>query len=247
MKSHRLARLIPALALLAAGTGCSVLDTKPAPDSGFNPSTASESTRAAFLQKVWVDPAYHGKAWKDSFSAVYVAPVNISYLEKMDWWQQQNVRKAEIAADARALADRMQTKFQEALANYPGDHLAVVGAPGPGVLTVELALVELVPSKAFWNAGVGAAGFVVPGAGFLSAFGSGCIAMEGRLRGGPTNGVIAVFKDRREDKIAPVNLANYTWYRGAEENINDWAAEGAQVLNSTNAVKRPSRFRLNPW
>jgi hypothetical protein len=117
------------------------------------------------------------------------------------------------------------------------------------VLVVELALVELVPSKAFWNAAASAAGFAIPGAGYLSMAGRGSIAIEGRAKDGGNNATIATFKDRRTDKVAPVNLGQYTWYHGAETNIKDWATEFAELLNTQpdRVIKRSSRVTLKPW
>ena len=250
MKYHPcVASGIAALTLLGL-TGCTVFDAKPAADSGFNRTTAPTATRAEFLQQTWVAKAYRGKPVKDQFPSVYIAPVNTRYMAKQSWWQQQtNSRQGELARDTQALAQRMQSQFKQAIATYPGGNLKLAGGPGPGVLVLELALVELVPSNAYWNAGATAAGFVVPGAGLLSAAGAGSIAIEGRLRDGSTNQVIATFKDRRKDKVAPVNIGSYTWYHGAEGNITDWAAEFAELLNTPpgHVVKRPSPVTLKPW
>lgn len=235
---------------LAALTGCQVFDTAPAADSGFNRSTAKSTTRAAFLQQTWVAPAYRGKPIKDKFSSVYIAPVNTRFMMKQTWWQQQTgARKAELADDTQKFAQRMQKQFKQAIAHYPGKNIPLAHGPGNGVLVIELALVELVPSNAYWNAGATAAGFVVPGAGLLSAAGRGTIAIEGRVRDGATNQVIATFKDRRGDKVAPVNIGSYTWYHGAEGNISDWAAEFAELLNTPpqHIVQRPSPVTLMPW
>jgi hypothetical protein len=166
------------------------------------------------------------------------------------WWQKQTgVRQAELASDTAAFAKRMRSQFRQAITSYPGGSLKSASGPGPGVLVMELALVELVPSNAYWNAGATAAGFVVPGAGMLSAAGAGSIAIEGRFRNGSNNKVIANFKDRRKDKTAQVNIGSYTWYHGAEGNINDWASEFAELLNTppTHVVKRPSPVTLMPW
>lgn len=267
--NHSVTTTLAAL-VITTFTGCQMFDAKPAADSGFNRSTAPMNTRATFLQQTWVADAYRGRAVKDKFSAVYVAPVNTSFMEKQNWWQQQSARKADLANDTQAFAQRMRSQFQQAIVNYPGadggrrgsspsgvalqpflggDRLRLANHRGPGVLVLELALVELVPSKAFWNVSATAAGFVVPGAGFLSAAGRGSIAIEGRGRDGATNEIIATFKDRRTDKIAPVNLGSYTWYHGAEGNIGDWAAEFAELLNTppTNVVKRPSPVTLKVW
>ncbi|WP_367870931.1 DUF3313 family protein [Luteolibacter sp. Populi] len=236
--------------LCAAGlTGCQMFDAKPAADSGFNRSTAPVSTRAGFLQQAWVAPAYRGKPVKDHFSSVYIAPVDTRYMARQSWWQQQGEKKNDLAKDTDALAQRMRSQFKQAIAHYPGDNIPLASGPGPGVLVIELALVELVPSKAYWNAGATAAGFVVPGAGLLSAAGRGSIAIEGRARDGGSNTVIATFKDRRADKVAPVNLGSYSWYHGAEGNITDWAAEFAELLNTPpgHVVQRPSSVTLKPW
>ena len=63
------------------------------------------------------------------------------------------------------------------------------------------------------------------------------------------NKVIATFKDRRADKIAPASLGSYTWHHGAEGNIADWAAEFAGLPNTppNHVVKRPSPVTLKPW
>lgn len=245
--NHRLL-LVSALGLAACS--CQFFDAAPAADSGFNPSTAPTKTRAAFVQQAWVDKAYRGKPVKDHFSSVYVAAVDTRHMAEQSWWQQQTgARKSQLADDTRKLAERMRRQFQGAVSRYPGDNIPLARRPGPGVLVIELALVELVPSNAYWNAGATAAGFVVPGAGLLSAAGAGSIAIEGRLRDGGSNRIIATFKDRRKDKVAPVNLGSYTWYHGAEGNIEDWAAEFAELINTppSHTVQRPSPVTLMPW
>jgi hypothetical protein len=235
--------------LLPLLTACQVLDASPRGATGYNRSTAPMETRAQFLQQAWVAAPYRGKPVKDHFQSVYIAPVNTRYMAEQTWWQQQGQNQATLSRDTAKFAARIRQQFQSSISNYPGDHIPLASGPGPGVLVIEVALVELVPSKAYWNAGATAAGFVVPGAGFLSAAGRGSIAIEGRARDGGTGKVIATFKDRRADKVAPVNLDSYTWYEGAEGNVTDWAAEFAELLNTppNHVVKRPSPVKLQPW
>jgi hypothetical protein len=247
-----LSRITCTIAALAAAslTSCELFHAKPAADSGFNRSSSRVSTRAEFLHQTWVANDYRGKPIKERFNSVYFAPVNTRFMSKQSWWQQQTgVRKAELASDTDALAKRMRDEFKKAAANYPGKSLSVANAPGKGVLIIELALVELVPSNAYWNAGATAAGFVVPGAGLLSAAGRGSIAIEGRAKDGSNDRVIATFKDRREDKVAAVNIASYTWYHGAEGNIADWAEDFAELLNTPpgHVIKRPSPVTMVAW
>ncbi|KAB2640026.1 MAG: DUF3313 domain-containing protein [Verrucomicrobia bacterium] len=250
MKLHHIASIGMAALTLVGLTSCQIFDAKPAADSGYNRSTAQINTRAQFLQHTWVAKAYRGKAINDHFSAVYIAPVNTRYMAKQSWWQNQtNARQGELTRDTQQIASQMRGRFKQEVANYPGGHLKLATSPGPGVLVLELALVELVPSNAYWNAGATAAGFVIPGASLLSAAGSGSIAIEGRARAGASHQVIATFKDRRADKIAPINIGSFTWYHGAEGNIADWAAEFAELLNTppSHIVKRPSPVTLKPW
>ena len=250
MKSKHLIAASGLAALAISGmTSCSMFDAKPAANTGFNPTTAPMTTRAAFLQQTWVDAKYRGKPINERFSSVYIAPVNTSYMGKQTWWQHQGERQGQLAKDTAEFAQKMRSQFNQAIANYPGGKMKLANGPGPGVLVIELALVELVPSKAYWNAGATAAGFVIPGAGFLSIAGAGSIAMEGRARDGKTKKVIATFKDRRNDKAAPINIGSYTWYHGAETNVADWAAEFAELLNTPpdHVVKRASAVTLKPW
>jgi len=239
-----------AVLTLVGLTSCQMFDAKPAADSGFNRPTDPVHTRAHFLQHAWVAKIYLNKPVQDCFSAVYIAPVSTSYLFEQSWWQQRtNARQAELAKDTEQIAQRMRERFQQDIANFPGGHLHIASGPAPGVLVLELALVELVPSNAYWNAATTAAGLVVPGIGLLSAAGVGSIAIEGRARDGATHQIIATFRDRRADKIAPVNFGSYSWYHGAEGNIVDWAEEFAELLNTppSHIVKRHSPVTLKPW
>jgi len=247
-------RLVPCLtaALLATVLpSCQLLVPAPAADSGFNPrTTATANSRAAFLQQVWIADSYRGKPVSEQFSSVYIAPVSTRFMAEQSWWQQQTpMRQESLSEDTRAIATRMRQQFMAAIINNRAHKISLARAPGPGVLVIELALVELVPSKAYWNAAATAAGFAVPGAGFLSIAGRGSIAIEGRARDGATNSIIATFKDRRADKTAPVDLGKYTWYHGAEANITDWAAEFAEFLNTppSHVVKRAKSITLKPW
>jgi len=248
MNTYRPIVILACAAALGMLPSCKTLDVAPAADSGFNPSSAPVATRAAFLQEAWVASAYRGKPIKEHFDAVYLAPVNTSFMAKQSWWRSQSARSQEkLAADVEMFAKSIRSEFGTQIANHPGGGLRQAKGPGKGVLVIELALVELVPSKAGWNAGASAMGLVVPGAGMLSSAGRGSIAIEGRVRDGATGEVFATFKDRRGDKVAPINVGGLTWYHGAQGNVADWAAEFAEVINTKHVVKRPSPVTLKPW
>jgi hypothetical protein len=245
---YRPAVILSCAAALAVLPSCNMFDVAPAARSGFNPSSAPVATRAAFLQETWVASGYRGKPIKEQFNAVYIAPVNTSFMAKQSWWRSQSALSQEkLAADVEIFAKSIRSQFGAEISNYPGGGLPLAKAPGKGVLVIELALVELVPSKAGWNAGATAVGLVVPGAGMLASAGRGSIAIEGRGRNGGNGEVFATFKDRRGDKVAPINVGGLSWYHGAEGNVADWAAEFAEVINTKNVVKRPSPVTLKPW
>lgn len=211
----------------------------------------NNNSRAQFLQQVWVAPELRGRAATEVFDSVYIAPVHVSRLESQSWWQAQNerVRTGQLRSDAAYLARYFRSEVAGQIGSFSGNRLRVVSTPGPRTLVVELAITELVPSKATWNMASTAAGFVVPGAGLLSAAGSGSISMEGRLVNAGTNEVVAVFADRRTDLVSPVNLRSFQWYAGAQKNIDLWARCAAEVLNAPagKVVNRPSRFTLSVW
>jgi hypothetical protein len=212
-------------------------------------SSSSSSGRGAFLEKTWATPEFQKTDVQKKYTSVYIAPVDTSRLAKQDWWQNQNsrVQSGVLEKDARKLGRQLQSSLTREIRAYPGNKLAIASGPGPHTLTIETAITELVSSKAYWNAGATAAGFVVPGAGLLSAAGSGSIAVAGRLR--DSSGTVATFSDKRSDLLSPINMRGYEWYGGAEANIEIWAKKGAEFLNAPpgSTVKRTSGVTLNPF
>ena len=212
-------------------------------------SSGGDSGRGAFLEKTTATPEFQKTDVQQKYSSVYVAPVDTSRLAKQDWWQNQNSRmKSDVLAkDARKLGKKLEDSLKREILAYPGNRLSIASRPGPKTLTIETSITELVPSKAYWNAGATAAGFVIPGAGLLSAAGSGSIAVAGRAK--DSSGTVATFSDRRSDPLSPINMRSYQWYGGAEENIEIWAKKGSEFLHAPpgSTVKRASTVKLNPF
>lgn len=201
--------------------------------ASLNGPKGNNRSRAQFLDEVWVAPEYRGKAAYELFSKVYFAPVGISNLERQGWWTaQSSIKQDQLEADARKLARHFHRSLNQAAHNDPGRRMTVAAAPGRDTLIVEMAITQLVPAKAYWNAAATAAGFVVPGAGLLGTAGSGSIAIEGRMRDGNTGRVIATFRDLMKDKMAVVNIDSYTWYGGSEKNLEEIAVKTARVINA---------------
>ncbi len=61
--------------------------------------------------------------------------------------------------------------------------------------------------------------------------------------------MLAIFRDTEKDKTAAVSVNKYTFYRGVEENIRDWATAVATLLNTPPSVvvKDKPAFTLNAW
>ena len=237
MKSVNTIRTLAIASSLAALSACSPMGER----SARNP------TGAQFLDQVYVAPEYRGKSASQEFSKVYFAPVATGNLSRQGWWTSQSaVSQRQLEADARKLAAHFRRSLVSAARNDSGHRLTVVNQPGPGTMIIETAITELVPAKAYWNGAATAAGFVVPGAGLLSAAGSGTITVEGRVRDGSNGKLVANFRDRMKDKMAFVNIDSYTWYGGSEANLDETAVNIARVLNAKpgTMVNQPSPITL---
>ena len=209
--------------------------------------TARNPTGAQFLDQVYVAPEYRGKTASQQFSKVYFAPVATGNLSRQGWWTSQSaVSQRQLESDARKLAAHFRRSLVSAARNDSGHRLTVVNQPGPGTMIIDTAITELVPAKAYWNAAATAAGFVVPGAGLLSAAGSGSITIEGRVRDGNNGKLVASFRDTMKDKMAVVNVNSFTWYGGSEANLDETAVNIARVLNAKpgTMVNQPSPITL---
>lgn len=209
--------------------------------------SASNPTGAQFLDEVWVQPAYRGKCISEHFSKVHFAPVITANLSRQGWWQSQSaISQRQLESDARKLAANFRQSLINAARNAPGRRLAVVDQPGPDTLTIETAITHLVPAKAYWNSAATAAGFVIPGAGLLSAAGAGSITVEGRLTDGNNRAKIATFRDHMKDKMAVINIDSYKWYGGSEANLKETAVNIASAINAPpgKVINQPSPVKL---
>ena len=234
MKTIRNIAIVSSLAALSA---CSPMGEP----SARNP------TKAQFLDEVWVQPAYRGKSISQQFSKVYFAPVITANLGRQDWWTSQSaITQRQLESDARRLAANFRQSLINAARSAPGRRLTVVSQPGPDTVTIETAITHLVPAKAYWNSAATAAGFVVPGAGLLSAAGAGSITVEGRLTDGNNGAKIATFRDQMKDKMAVVNIDSYKWYGGSEANLEETAVNIASAINAPpgKIISQPSQIKL---
>ena len=94
---------------------------------------------------------------------------------------------------------------------------------------LELAVVDVVPTKVLINATGAAAGFLVPGGGLIRHAGTGSIAIEGIIRDGKSGRAIAAFKDREAAKTAPFSLKDYQRYAFIRQAIEEWVQQYAEL------------------
>jgi hypothetical protein len=220
----------------------------PAPSAGFAGASVMKSDTAIPFNRSWSDPNVD----RHRYDTIYVAEVNTSYMLKMTDWQ-QGERKATIEQDVRTLAVYMRTSIIKAFREDPKHRFRVVDAPTHDSHTVELemALVEVVPSKVVLNA-LGYAPFFV-GTGISAvrtiAEDKSSAAFEARLRDSSTGRIVMLAADREAEQFAPVNLRGLTWYSDVQGIIDDWSSQFVLIANKKPDEKiAPSpTFRLLPW
>ena len=145
--------------------------------------------------------------------------------------------------------------FTKAATDDPKKHFRIVDRPGPGTLVLEVAIVQLVPSKSELQAfsyvpGVGliGTGVMVAGSSLTGSEdqGKGVIAMEGRTREGGTGEIVWMFADREHPPTAVVDLKALFWWEPAKPICDAWAREFIELQNAApgTKVKGSSNFEL---
>ena len=163
---------------------------KPAADSGFLQDTnlMTNNPNLPFNRFYWNkehDPR--------TYTEIMVAPVNTSYVLAQNIWEKAgaaNITEDQVKDTLQKMAVYIQQSFTRAAAEDPRKRFTVVDKPGPHTIILEVALVQVVPSKAVMNA----LGYVtwVPAviqtAGSIGTgsedTGKGVIAIEARFRDG---------------------------------------------------------------
>ena len=61
--------------------------------------------------------------------------------------------------------------------------------------------------------------------------------------------IVAMFADRKEGKMAIVNVRRATFYGECRESIRDWASKSVEIVNAEpgERVESSSPFTLKPW
>jgi hypothetical protein len=226
-------RAILCASLMSVAVGCRA---KPGLDAGFiqDPQVLQKNDKVPF-DRYWANPSFDLR----SYSKVYVAPVDTQHLLKGSWWDRTSLSNSQ-KDEANVLGPRFQSAVKESFGKYDDRKYEVVEAPQADAMIVELALVELVPTKVWLNAITE----IVAG-----AFDQGSTSFEGRIRDGKTGTVIAEFKDREFGQMSIISVADLEWWAHAKHTIDHWAEQLPEVTNRKpdEEVSNTSTVTLRPW
>ena len=251
-------KLRPRATTLASLLGCLFLvacRAKPAPDAGFldQPKLMAADANGPF-NRIYRNPKFQAKR----FAELFVAPVNINHLMAQNLWEKgtlATMNPQDVRKNIEFLAEYQRLAFIKAAKDDPQKHFRIVDRPGPSTLILEVAIVQLVPSKpelqaASYVPGAGliATGVMVAGSTLTQSEdqGKGVIAMEGRTRDGETGETVWMFADREHPPMAIVDFKALTWWEPAKPICDAWARQFVQLQNAKPGVnvKGKSSFEL---
>ena len=208
-----------------------------APDAGFidNPQVLKHDNKLPF-DAVWIKEGVD----LGRYTKVYIAPIDTTHLLKLDWWDRASGALGSEQVQADSLTGYFHDKLGAAFTSNPQNKYTVVDTPDADSLRVELAIVEVIPTKVWLNA----IGYLA-----IGALSSGTTAFEGRLRDGKTNEVIAEFNDREFGQLDVVSVADLTWFKHSEHTIRMWSDEIARLGHRApdEVISPMSTVTLRPW
>jgi Protein of unknown function (DUF3313) len=233
------------LATLVCAPGCKA---QPGKDAGFVDTKGMTNDPNLPFNKVWIKQDFEFS----SYSKLYVAPVNTSYMLKMTDWQ-RGERKDDIEKDVAKLGTFTQEAIKKAFRDDPRHRFEIVESPteDPRTLVFEMALTEVVPSKVVLNA-LGYAPFFI-GLGITAmravAQDVSSVSMEARIRDAGSGEVVAMVADREQQQLAVLSVRGLTWYSHAETIIRQWSDQFVQYVHRKpgEKIKDTDPFTLQPW
>lgn len=207
------------------------------PDSGFleKPELVKSDSKLPF-NAAWIKDDANLLGYKK----VYIAPVDTTHLLKLDWWQKAAIAPGDQQQWAEDLANYFEEKMKEQFTDGDDNKYQVVDTPDDQTLIVELAIVEVVPTKVWLNA-IGYA--------LIGALDQGETGFEGRLRDGKTKQVIAEFKDHEYGQFDVVSVRDLEWAGHSRHTIKIWTdqLEETCYLPPDGTVSPMSPVTLLPW
>jgi hypothetical protein len=223
--------------LVAVSAGALGCRAKALPDAGFleKPELVQPNSKLPF-NAAWIKDDADLLGYKK----VYIAPVDTTHLLKLDWWQKAAIAPGDQQKWADDLAGYFQDKMKAQFSDSDDNKYQVVDAPDDETLIIELAIVEVVPTKVWLNA----IGYAV-----LGPVDQGETGFEGRLRDGKTKQVIAEFKDHEYGQFDVVSLRDLEWAGHSRHTIRIWTDQLEDIcyLPPDGTVSPMSPVTLMPW
>lgn len=190
--------------------------------------------------------AYH-KAWAKNdvdwsrFKKICIAPVNTKYLRERTSWQKCSFAEYDPKGVEDLAVFTRQAFIAAHRANKNKNRLEVVAKPDASTLILEMAITELVPTKAWLNS--------ISTAAIGWAPDKGLIALEARLRDGANGNIIAVFADREQGKESLFNAKSFTWYSHVKSIIEEWAGQSVEITNAEEGtiISDSPAFEIKAW
>jgi hypothetical protein len=221
---------------------------KPAPSAGFADPELMQKDPTIPFNRFWRKPDVD----LSRYSTLYVADVNVSYMLAVTDWQ-KGERKEEIERDVHDIGVYTREALKKGFREDPRHRFAVVDAPteAPSALVLEMALVQLVPSKVSLNA-LGYAPFGI-GLGVTAARTAAgdksSAAFEARLRDAATGQIVMLAADRETEDFAIIDLRGFKWYTHIHAIIDTWSNQWVRVIQQKpgEKIKDAPTFRLLPW
>jgi len=247
--------LLAKICLLAGITFLAGCKASAVSNSAFNPNPElmSKDKTVPFHRSYW-----NKKYDPNTYHEIYIAPVNTEYIMAQGFWEKINLAsfdKEKLKKEIAALADYTQQSFTKAFRDDPNHRFTVVDTAGPNTLTLELAMVQVVPSRAVLSA-IGCVTFIPAAVGMTAGaasksqdVGKGVIAIEGRARDGRTGEIIGMFADCEHPKSAILDLKALNWWAPAKVIIDEWSRQLVAVANRPPGatIKDSPAFELFVW
>ena len=226
-----------------------ILKSSEAPDYGFisMPELLKKNkTRAAF-NKSWIADSKIYMKVKDNSKYIYIKPVNVDLLAKelskeIDDQEELQHRIEE----AQEVSDYFYHKLRLIINHSEDFPLELVDKPRENTLSLELAIVELVPTNVAINALGTIAGFFVPGGGLIKLTAKSKVAMEGLVK---EKVLLEEFKDREGEKTSFFTVRDFQRYAHVRESVDDWSMQLVNLLSSPvkEELEDSSSFSFNPF
>ncbi len=229
----------------------SILKGSPAEDAGFLPYSTllKPMPERGPFNASYIPNINRLDQLKLSYSKVLIETVDAEIaISKIKKRKLPSFIEEELISDVKELSIYFLAKIKAAFTATKYKKYELVDTPDSQTFIWQIALVEVSPNSPELSVLSTITSFFIPGTGTLRVFGSGSVAMEGIVRDGSTGEVLALFKDRRVDKTAPVSVRDYQRYAHTRTNLDDWADNFAELAGtpSTHKVEEDLPFTFDP-